>query len=105
MPYTPEELKDMTWYQDFISADEERYLQNKQVLLERAALSGSADDGSSFLARDSENIILLFEDPYKNEILEDPTSKIIYNTEVKRLKTKEGDFMVTSIIDRTFREL
>ena len=38
-------------------------------------------------------------------IEEDPQSRILHDTEVKRLKTKEGDAMVMQVIDRRFREL
>ena len=103
MPYTPEQLKELEWYQTFLEADEERYRQNKLLLLDNANISGSA--GGSNLIRDEENTILLFENPSKNIIEEDPQSRILHDTEVKRLKTKEGDAMVMQVIDRRFREL
>tara|TARA_R110000744_G_C19283608_1_gene553857 strand:+ start:421 stop:744 length:324 start_codon:yes stop_codon:yes gene_type:complete len=107
MPYTPDELKELQWYQTFLEADEIRYGQNKLVLLAEAAVSSSlgAADSDSKLIRDDENTILLFENPSKNKIEEDPNSRIFHNTEVKRLKTKEGDSVVMQIIDRRFKEL
>ena len=53
MPYTPEQLKELEWYQTFLEADEERYRQNKLLLLDNANISGSA--GGSNLIRDEEN--------------------------------------------------
>jgi len=44
MPYTQEELQSLTWYQNLIDEDEQQYLQNKNLLLQQAALSGSADN-------------------------------------------------------------
>ena len=49
MPYTPEQLKELEWYQTFLEADEERYRQNKLLLLDNANISGSA--GGSNLVR------------------------------------------------------
>ena len=62
MPYTLEELKKLTWYQDLIDADEQQYLQRKSLLSEQADYSGSANDGS-LLLRNESNTVLLFEDP------------------------------------------
>ena len=104
MPYTQEELKNLKFYTDLIDADEQQYLQKKAVLLQQANVSGSANVGSMLL-RDQSNAVLLFEDPYKNEILEDEQSKIIHNLKVKKLKTKENDTALNEILDRRFREL
>ena len=103
MPYTQDELKNLEWYQTFLKVDEEKYKQNKLLLLARAQESGSA--GGSDLIRDEQNTILLFENPNTNKIEEDPNSTILHDTEVKRLKTKEGDTVVMQILDRRFREL
>ena len=67
MPYTQEELKNLAFYQNLIDEDEQQYLQNKASLELRAGISG--DDGS-LLIRDGTNTILLFEDPYQNELPE-----------------------------------
>tara|TARA_R110001592_G_scaffold140099_3_gene360728 strand:+ start:133 stop:447 length:315 start_codon:yes stop_codon:yes gene_type:complete len=104
MPYTQEELKKLKFYTDLIDADEQQYLQKKAVLTREANLSGSANVGTK-LIRDQSNTVLLFEDPYKNQLLEDDTSKIIHNLKVKKLKTKESDTVLDEIIDRRFREL
>lgn len=102
MPYTQEELKNSTFYQQLIDRDEQEYLQRKDLLLERAAASGSADDGS-LLYKDREGNILLFENPYTGKLYEDPSSKIIHNTTVNQLKDNET--VVNSILDRELREL
>lgn len=102
MPYTQEELKKSTFYQQLIDRDEQEYLQRRALLLERAAASGSADDGS-LLSRDQEGNILLFEDPYTGKLYEDPSSKIIHSTVVNQLKDNET--VVNDILDRELREL
>jgi len=102
MPYTQEELKESTFYQQLIDRDEQEYLQRRALLLERAAASGSADDGS-LLYKDREGNILLFEDPYTGKIYEDPSSQIIHNTIVNQLKDNET--AVNDILDRKLREL
>ena len=102
MPYTQEELKNSTFYQQLIDGDEQEYLQRKALLLERSAISGSADDGS-LLFRDQEGNILLFEDPYTGKLYEDPSSKIIYGTIVNQLK--DNEIVVNDILDRKLREL
>jgi hypothetical protein len=104
MPYTQEELKNLKFYTDLIDADEQQYLQKKLTLIESANVSGSANNGAK-LIRDQSNAVLLFEDPYKNELLEDEQSKIIHNLKVKKLKTKENDTALNEILDRKFREL
>lgn len=104
MPYTLEELKNLTWYQNLIDEDEQRYLLKKQTLLERSRASGSAYTGHELIV-DESGTILLFEDPYKNEIPEDESTKIIHDAKVKLLKTKESDIIINEVLDRDFREL
>ena len=104
MPYTLEELKDLTWYQNLINEDEQQYLNKKSLLSRRSSISGSAYDGNQ-LIRDESNKILLFENPYQNQIPEDDSTKVVHNTSVKLLKTKESDTIVNEVLDRQFREL
>ena len=40
MPYTQEELKKLSFYQNLISEDEQQYLENRQALELRAGISG-----------------------------------------------------------------
>ena len=100
MPYTQEELKKLSFYQNLIDEDEQQYLQNKATLELRANYSGSANQGA--LIRDSSDTILLFEDPYKNELLEDESSKIVHDLKVNKLKTDDS---INQILNREFREL
>ena len=100
MPYTQEELKKLSFYQNLIDEDEQQYLQNKATLELRANISGSANQSS--IIRDSSNTILLFEDPYKNQLLEDESSKVIHDLRVNKLKTDDS---INQILNREFREL
>lgn len=104
MPYTPEELRELSWYQQLIKADEQAYLNNKDLLKQTAAESGSAYDGS-LLIRNEANEILIFENPYKDELLEDETTMIVHDSRVKRLKNKENDYIIDELLDRGFKEL
>ena len=92
MPYSQEELKKLDFYKRLTEEDEQQYLQNKATLELRAGYSGSANQGG--VIRDSTNTILLFEDPYKNELLEDESSKIVYNLKVNTMKMVSGEVKV-----------
>ena len=100
MPYTQDELKKLSFYQNLIDEDEQQYLQNKATLELRANISGSANQSS--IIRDSSKTILLFEDPYKNQLLEDESSKVIHDLRVNKLKTDDS---INEILNREFREL
>ena len=100
MPYTQEELKKLDFYQNLIDEDEQQYLQKKADLELQANISGSANRG--VIVRDKSNTILLFEDPYQNQIQEDESSKIVYDLKVKKLKTDDS---INQILSREFREL
>jgi len=100
MPYTQEELKKLDFYQNLINEDEQQYLQKKADLELRANISGSANRGA--VVRDKSNTILLFEDPYQNQLQEDESSKIVYDLKVKKLKTDDS---INQILSREFREL
>ena len=104
MPYTQEELQNLAFYQNLIDEDEQQYLQQKSLLMLQASVSGSGDNGS-LLIRDETDTILLFEDPYQNQLLEDSSTKVIYDLNVKLLKTKESDTIINEVLDRSFREL
>ena len=104
MPYTQEELQNLAFYQNLIDEDEQQYLQQKSLLELQASISGSGDNGS-LLIRDETDTILLFEDPYQNQLLEDSSTKVIYDLNVKLLKTKESDTIINEVLDRAFREL
>lgn len=101
MPYTPEELQNLPWYQNLIDEDEQKYLVKREFLLNKSDISGSAYDGS-LMARDESNTILLFENPYTNELRQDPSTMIVFKTEVNSLKKDEN---INNIIARDFEEL
>ena len=103
MPYTQEELQKLEFYKRLTEEDEQQYLQRKATLALEAGVSGSANQGR--VVRDGTDAILLFEDPYKNELLEDESSKIVYDLKVKTFKTKESDTIVEEVLNRRFREL
>jgi hypothetical protein len=101
MPYTPEELQNLPWYQNLIDEDEQKYLVKREFLLNKSNISGSAYDGS-LMARDESDTILLFENPYTNELRQDPSTMIVFKTEVNSLKKDEN---INNIIARDFEEL
>ena len=104
MPYTQEELKNLKFYQDLIDEDEQKYLNRKDLLTLRSNLSGSADNGE-LVYRDKSGAVLIFEIPYTNRLNEDSTTKIIYDTKLKLLKTTEVDTIIDEVLDRDFEEL
>lgn len=101
MPYTQEELNRLPYYQNLIDEDEQQYLQKKQRLSNNATISGSAYDGNQ-LIRDESNAVLLFENPFKNELLEDENSEVFHSLQVRKL---QNDSFVDEVIKRGFREL
>ena len=47
-----------------------------------------------------------FENPYQNEIPEDDETKMIYNTDVKKLKVSlDYGGILDEVIDREFKEI
>ena len=96
-----EELKELPFYQNMVDGDEQAYIQNREAIQRKIAISGSAYDGS-LLARDESNTILLFENPYTNELRQDPSTMIVFKTEVNSLKKDES---INNIIARDFEEL
>jgi hypothetical protein len=104
MPYTPEELRELDWYQQLIKADEQAYLSKKEDLSAIAKAMGNQYD-ESLLIRNEANEVLIFENPYRDELLEDETTMLVHDTRVKRLKNKENDYIVNELLDRGFKEL
>ena len=58
MPYSKEELKELPFYQNLVDGDEQAYLQNRELIQRRIAISGSAYDGN-LITRDKDDTILL----------------------------------------------
>ena len=104
MPYKPEELQELEWYQNLLSEDEQQYSVRREYLLGQTDISGSAYDGS-LMARDSSNTILLFENPWTDALPEDPETKVIYITKVKKLKIEESYGVLNDVLDREFKEI
>ena len=105
MPYTPEELNKLQFYQDLITRDEEYYLLRKGQLMREALELGAANEGN-LLIRDKDGFVLLFENPYQNEIPEDDETKMIHNTDVKKLKVSlDYGSTLDEVIDREFEEI
>ena len=101
MPYTPEELQQLEWYQNLINADEKAYISRRDSAFQISSVSGSADDGSR-LVRDSNGVIIIYENPYTNILDEEPENRVIYDTRVDTLK---NDGSINEILEREFREL
>ena len=101
MPYTKEELKNNTFYQNLIDEDEQQYLTEIERLKTKISVSGSAYDGS-LIARDESGTIKLFENPYTGELYDDETTTLFATTVVEQLK---DDDTINQIIDRDIREL
>jgi len=95
MPYTPEELQELAFYQNLVNEVERERLQAL------AGISGSAYDGS-LLVRGEDGSIRLFEDPYTGELYDDETTTLFVKRKVDQLK--DDDF-INDIIDRNITEL
>ena len=96
MPYTPEELQELAFYQNLVNEEEQKYLVERERLQALAGISGSAYDGS-LLVRGEDGSIRLFEDPYTGELYDDETTTLFVKRKVDQLK--DDDF-INDIIDR-----
>tara|TARA_R110002020_G_scaffold463437_1_gene683498 strand:- start:161 stop:466 length:306 start_codon:yes stop_codon:yes gene_type:complete len=101
MPYTPEELQELSFYQNLIDEEEQKYLVERERLQALVGISGSAYDGS-LLVRSETGAIRLFEDPYTGEIYDDETTTLFVSRKVDQLK---DDDSINDIIDRNITEL
>ena len=101
MPYSKEELKELPFYQNLVDGDEQSYLQNREVIQRKIAISGSAYDGS-LLVRNQQGVIQLFENPYTGEIYDDETTTLFVTRKVDQLK---DDDSINDVIDRNITEL
>ena len=101
MPYTPEELQELAFYQNLVNEEEQKYLVERERLQGLAGISGSAYDGS-LLVRNQQGVIQLFENPYTGEIYDDETTTLFVTRKVDQLK---DDDSINNIINRDIREL
>ena len=101
MPYTQEELQELEFYQNLLSEDEERYLNERNIHILRSQNSGSADLGAT--SRDIDGTVLIFESPYTGQLATpDHSNKIVADMNSEHLK---NDISIDEIISRKFREL
>jgi|3_EtaG_2_1085321.scaffolds.fasta_scaffold80949_2 hypothetical protein len=105
MPYTPEELRELPFYQNLIDRDEHYYLLRKQALLEKFSISDASGGNSLLMRHKTEGSILLFENPRTDALPEDPETMIIHNTRVKKLKIEESYGVLNEVLDREFKEI
>ena len=96
MPYKVDELNDLVFYQNLISADEDEYLQVRQAYID----DYEANNKDSI--RDDKGNLLIFENPYSETWFRDKYSKAKHSTIVDQLK---DDDSINDILDRNFREL
>ncbi len=101
MPYTPEELQELAFYQNLVNEEEQKYLVERERLQGLAGISGSAYDGS-LLVRNQQGVIQLFENPYTGEIYDDETTTLFVTRKVDQLK---DDDSINDVIDRNITEL
>ena len=101
MPYTPEELQELSFYQNLVNEEEQKYLVERERLQGLVGISGSAYDGS-LLVRGETGVIRLFENPYTGEIYDDETTTLFVTRKVDQLK---DDDSINDIIDRNITEL
>ena len=101
MPYTHEELQELEFYQNLLSEDEERYLNERNIHILRSQNSGSADLGAT--SRDIDGTVLIFESPYTGEIFDDqsPGNMVVASKISQNLR---NDITINDIIGRTFGE-
>lgn len=101
MPYTPEELQELSFYQNLIDEEEQKYLVERERLQALVGISGSAYDGG-LLVRGPGGVIRLFEDPYTGELYDDETTTLFVTRDVDRLK---DDDSINKVINRDILEL
>tara|TARA_R110002020_G_scaffold179035_2_gene372151 strand:- start:2773 stop:3063 length:291 start_codon:yes stop_codon:yes gene_type:complete len=96
MPYKVDELNDLVFYQNLISADEDEYLRVRQAYID------DYNENNKDSVRDDKGNLLIFENPIGEFLYEDVYSKVMHSTIVDQLK---DDDSIDDILDRDFREL
>lgn len=96
MPYKVDELNDLVFYQNLISADEDEYLRVRQAYID------DYNENNKDSVRDDKGNLLIFENPTGEFLYEDVYSKVMHSTIVDQLK---DDDSIDDILDRDFREL
>ena len=101
MPYTPEELNELAFYQNLINEEEQKYLVKREQAQLSMTISGSSYAGT-LLTRNSSGDIELFENPYTGELYDDETTILYIDRIVDQLK---DDDSINDVINRDIREL
>jgi hypothetical protein len=96
MPYKVDELNDLIFYQNLISADKDEYLTVRQAYID------DYNENNKDSVRDDKGNLLIFENPIGESLYEDVYSKVMHSTIVDQLK---DDDSIDDILDRNFREL
>ena len=109
MPYTPEELNELAFYQNLINEEEQKYLVKREQAQLSMALSGSSYAGTLLTRNSSGDIgggamgdLELFENPYTGELYDDETTILYVDRIVDQLK---DDDSINDTINRDIREL
>lgn len=106
MPYTKKELQSNSYYQNLKDEEEQKYLQQRELLKTAAATnpgSGGIPADGRLLVRDNTGAILLFESPYDGTLYEDESTTIPKTLEVRQYRI--NDDILNEVIDREFTEL
>jgi hypothetical protein len=102
MPYTKEELENNEYYTNLRDEDEQLYLGQRELYKTAFLGNGGTDDGS-LLVRDEDGTILLFENPWTEELYKDETTTLIQSLEVEQFKINED--ILNDVIDRDIVEI
>ena len=87
MPYTKEELENNEYYKNLRDEDEQLYLTQRE-LYKTAFFGNSGVDNGSLLVRDSDGTILLFENPWTEELYKDE-DKLLVEQQFQIISTEE----------------
>tara|TARA_R110000765_G_scaffold16026_4_gene45565 strand:- start:1046 stop:1354 length:309 start_codon:yes stop_codon:yes gene_type:complete len=102
MPYTKEELENNEYYKNLRDEDEQLYLAQRELYKTAFLGNGGTDDGS-LLVRDADGTILLFENPWTEELYRDETTTLIQPLDVVQFKINED--ILNDVIDRDIVEI
>ncbi len=102
MPYTKEELENNEYYTNLRDEDEQLYLGQRELYKTAFLGNGGTDDGS-LLVRDEDGTILLFENPWTEELYKDETTTLIQSLDVVQFKINED--ILNDVIDRDIVEI
>ena len=104
MPYTKEELQQNEYYQNLKNADEQAYIQQRELYKTRSVANNNpnVNDGS-LIIRDETGVMLIFENPYTGEFYDDETTMIPKTLETEQYRI--NDSILDEVLDRDIIEL